>query len=70
MGMTDKIQQILETSSSARIEGGVCVSWILVSEWVDAEGNIWLEENRTADMPEWRRMGILNYVLTAEDIDE
>jgi hypothetical protein len=69
MGMTDKIQQVLETSPSARVEGGVCVSWILVSEWVDAEGNIWLEENRTADMPEWRRMGILNYVLTAEDIE-
>jgi hypothetical protein len=69
MAMSDKIQQVLETSPSARNEGGVCVSWVLVSEWVDAEGNIWLEENRTADMPEWRRLGILSYVMNAEDYE-
>jgi hypothetical protein len=67
MSISRKIQQVLETSASARTEGGVCVSWILISEWVDAEGTIWLEENRTTDMPEWRRLGILSYAMGAGD---
>ena len=67
MSIARKIQQVLETSPSARNEGGVCVSWILVSEWVDAEGTIWLEENRTTDMPEWRRLGILSYAMGVGD---
>jgi hypothetical protein len=35
----------------------------LVTEWVDPDGSVWLEENRTRDLPAWRRQGILSYVL-------
>ena len=63
MSFTEAIQQLIENSPSARTDGGVCTSWILVTEWVDPDGSVWLEENRTRDLPAWRRQGILSYVL-------
>ena len=44
-------------------ENSVCTSWILVTEWVDADGNCWLQENRTSEMPPWKRQGILWHIL-------
>ena len=44
-------------------DNAVCVSWILVTEWTDGEGNNWLEEHRTAQMPPWKRQGILWHIL-------
>lgn len=41
----------------------VCTSWLLITEWVDSEGRVWLEEHRTTEMPAWKRLGILSYVL-------
>jgi hypothetical protein len=67
MSMSKKIQQVIETSPSARTDGGICTAWILVTEWVDADGSTWLEENRTAELPAWRRLGILNYVLSEQE---
>jgi hypothetical protein len=71
MSLSDQIQQIIDESPSARTEGGVCTSWILLTEWVDSDGSVWLEENRTYGMPAWRRLGILNYVVVeSEDLDD
>lgn len=70
MSMNERIQQVIDTSPSARTDGGICTSWILLTEWVDSDGSVWLEENRTADMPSWRRLGILNYVSTEYGTDE
>jgi hypothetical protein len=70
MSLSESIQQLIETSPSARTDGGVCTSWILVTEWVDSDGSVWLEENRTADLPAWRRLGILNYISTEPEADE
>jgi len=67
MSLSDSIQQLIENSPSARTDGGVCTSWILVTEWVDPDGSVWLEENRTRDLPAWRRQGILSYVLNEPD---
>jgi hypothetical protein len=71
MSLTEQIQQVIDESPSARTEGGICTSWILITEWVDSDGSVWLEENRTVDLPAWRRLGILNYVvMESADLDD
>jgi len=74
--LSEQVDQIIRASGASRTEAAVCTTWILVTEWVDDQGSVWLEENRTVDLPAWRRNGILNYVLTEyepeylEDEDE
>ena len=64
---SENIQQLIDGSQSERTNSGICTGWILLTEWVDESGNVWLEENRTADIPAWKRLGILNYVATIEE---
>jgi hypothetical protein len=73
---TERIDQVVKSNKRDNEETAVCTSWILLTEWVNGDGDVWLEEHRTADLPAWRRGGILNYVLTEpeytpdEDYDE
>lgn len=66
-----QIDQLIQDQGAVLAKVSVCSSWILVTEWVDGEGNTWLEEHRTSDLPAWRRQGILSYVLeTPTDLTE
>jgi hypothetical protein len=62
--LSEQVDQLIKSSGAARTETAVCTTWILVTEWVDDHGDVWLEENRTTDLPAWRRNGILNYILS------
>jgi hypothetical protein len=62
---TERIDQLIKGSKRENEEtSAVCTTWILLTEWVNGDGDVWLEEHRTIDLPAWRRAGILNYVLT------
>lgn len=67
--LSEQVDQLIRSSGASRTETAVCTTWILVTEWVDDHGSVWLEENRTVDLPAWRRNGILNYILTEEDVE-
>ena len=59
----NRIDNLIKTEGATWEKTSVCTSWVLVTEWVDGDGNVWLEEHRTSDMPAWRRQGILYYIL-------
>lgn len=49
-------------------EGALCTSWVIVTEWVDLDGNYWTYVAKDDQQPPWRHTGLLNHVL-AEGID-
>lgn len=65
----DKVDKLIKSEGAAWEKASVCTSWILVTEWVDSEGVVWLEEHRTSDMPIWRRLGILSHILSEPAIE-
>lgn len=44
-------------------EGAMCTSWILVSEWMDSEGNVWFSTHGEPDLPIWRTNGLLQHAI-------
>jgi len=71
-----QIEQLLHDYGADKNYVAVCTNIILVTEWTDGAGVHWIEEHRSAEIPIWRREGILNYVLqeraevTESDVDE
>jgi hypothetical protein len=65
--LAPQIQQLIDHTGSAVEPVAVCSTWIAVVEWVDGEGNVWLEEYRPRDLPPWRRQGILYHILDNPD---
>lgn len=41
--------------------GALLTSWILVSEWMDSNGNFWFSTHSEPDMPIWRLNGMLGH---------
>ena len=50
-------------------EGAICTGWVIVSEWMDAEGQFWTYTAVDDRNPPWRHQGLLNYVLEAGSYD-
>ena len=46
-------------------EGAMCTSWVLVSEWIDSEGDGRFSTHSEPDLPVWRINGMLQH---AQDI--
>jgi accessory colonization factor AcfC len=46
-------------------DGAMCTSWILVSEWMDSEGNVWFSTHAEPELPVWRSNGLLQH---AQDV--
>lgn len=44
-------------------EGALCTGWVLVSEWVDVDGEHWTYTARDDNNPVWRHEGLLQHVL-------
>ena len=42
-------------------EGAMCTTWILVSEWIDTDGNFWFSTHTEPDQPVWRQTGLLDH---------
>lgn len=58
-----RLDALIKAEGATWEKTSVCTSWLLITEWVDGDGVVWLEEHRTADMPAWRRQGILYYIM-------
>jgi len=66
-----QISKLINDAGATFEQNAICSSWLLITEWVDGEGRVWLEEHRTSEMPAWKRLGILYYVLdTNTDYEE
>ena len=61
--LPDEIHKLISDVGAVWRKDSICTSWILLTEWVDADGNKWIEESRTESLTEWQRQGILGYVL-------
>lgn len=46
-------------------DGAFCTSWVLVSEWMDSEGNLWFSTHAEPDGPVWRVNGMLTHAIGA-----
>jgi hypothetical protein len=44
-------------------QGAMCTSWVLVSEWIDSEGNFWFSTHTEPDLAIWRRNGMLQHAI-------
>jgi len=64
--LSTQVDEVIHSVGSATSEVAVCTSWILLTEWTDGNGGMWLEEYRTTGIAPWKREGILNYVLTTD----
>jgi hypothetical protein len=56
-------------------EGAMNTAWVLVSEWMDAEGNYWTHSAKDSRNPIWRHTGLVQHALddgldADEDDDE
>lgn len=63
-----QVHNLINELGATTDERAVCTSWILITEWTNGDGQVWLEEHRTVEMPAWRRLGILWYVIEAPSI--
>jgi hypothetical protein len=45
---------------------GVLVGWIVISEWMDADGSRWLGRLASEDSTRWQRKGYLHEALYDE----
>ena len=65
--MTDEVEaKIQEVSTAVQglatlldKEGALNTGWILVSEWMDSNGNFWFSTHSEPEMPIWRLNGML-----------
>jgi hypothetical protein len=55
----------------------MCTGWVIVSEWMDAEGQYWTYIGADERNPPWRHYGLMSWVLSGgavgpdeEDDDE
>lgn len=44
-------------------EGAICTGWVIVSEWMDADGQYWTFCAVDDRNPPWRHKGLISYVL-------
>ena len=44
-------------------DGAMCISWLLTSEWMDSEGNMWFSTHSEPDLPIWRKSGMLQHAI-------
>lgn len=50
-------------------EGAMCTTWLLVSEWIDSEGNFWFSTHSEPDLPIWRKNGLLQHSIDTGSIE-
>ena len=50
-------------------EGAMCTGWVIVSEWMDADGQYWTFCAVDDRNPPWRHKGLISYVLEREAYD-
>lgn len=58
---------LVAMSRQAFPEGAMCTGWVIVSEWVDADGQFWTFTGTDDRNPPWRHLGLLAYCLEAAD---
>ena len=57
---------IAQTAGSIDGEGAICTGWVMVAEWMTADGEHCMSRLDNAQ-PRWRTVGLLRTALTAYD---
>jgi len=50
-------------------DNSVVTNWVLITENVASDGFTWIQEVQSAQLPAWRRLGMLYYVIQEEGTD-
>jgi len=65
------IEHVLaEIRKNAFKGGALCTGWIVISEWLDADGDYWTHVERDDRNPPWRHQGLLQHALDEEELDD
>jgi hypothetical protein len=68
----DRIHALLQElgPSSEGYEGALLTGWVVLSSWVDTDGETWLAMGHAAETPRWTAKGMMHEALFAEYEDE
>lgn len=42
-------------------EGAMCTTWILITEWIDSDGNFWFSSHTEPEQPVWKQIGMVDH---------
>ena len=62
----DAVHEALQANPAPGNEGRVLTGWIIVSEWMDPDGERWLGRMHSATTPAWTAKGFLHEGLYGE----
>lgn len=58
------IEHVLAEIQHRAFEGeAICTGWVIVSEWLGADGEYWTHVEHDDRNPPWRHTGLLSYTL-------
>jgi hypothetical protein len=64
-GQTSGMDEVLDAVRKVVFpEGALCTSWVVVTEWVDLDGNYWTYVAKDPTNPPWRHEGLINHVIS------
>lgn len=60
----DAIHDVLQANSPAHTErGGILTGWVVVTEWMDTEGERWLAKAHSSSLVPWSASGFHHEAL-------
>lgn len=52
-------EAIAKTADSVDQDGAMCTGWVLVAQWVGADGGHWMTRLADSETPRWQTLGLL-----------
>lgn len=56
-------EAIAASGPSVDAEGAMCTGWVVIAEWVGADGQYWMTHMADEQSPSWRTKGLLYNAL-------
>lgn len=61
-----RLDSVIRSSSSSDSEIAICTDWVLVAEFTDGEGHLWLESWKSENLSTWKRRGMMDTITYYE----
>jgi len=61
-----KLDEVIRQSSGSVSPIAICTDWIVVAEFSDGDGHLWLESYQSENLSSWKRRGILDSISLYE----
>lgn len=63
LSIQDRIQEAIQADAPEETPGALCTGWVVVAEWCDSDGKLWLSRADSDNMTAWKRTGMLHDAL-------